>query len=321
MRDEWTHAFACLAREHWTPERVAELTGKKSLLVTPERAPLLLRALGLLHRDATMPPRQVRKFLQLNHMLWLLGPPLRELMERYEQLTIVDAGCGRSYLTLAMAWCFENVWEHPVRILGVDRNATLIEECRRRTALAGLDHLMEFIANDLESFGSAHNDKVHALISLHACDTATDDAIALGLASKAELIAVAPCCQSELARRWKDLADAQTPGALATLWRIPQLRQAGAATVTDAFRTLLLAAAGYDTRAVEFVASAHTPKNTLIRAIRGGDALDEASLDDYLAMRHATGGASIKLESMLPDALLSRLEHKTKPNTHIAPSS
>lgn len=314
MHDEWTQAFGRLAREHWTPERTAELTGKKRLLVTPDRAPVLLRALGLLHRDATMPPRQVRKFLQLNHMLWVLGPPLRELMERFEHLTIVDAGCGRSYLTLALAWCFENVWEHPVRILGVDRNTALIEECRRRTALAGLDHMMDFVADDLEGFGRDYTDRVHALISLHACDTATDDAIALGLASQAELIAVAPCCQSELASRWKALAEAETPGALAPLWKIPQLRQASAATMTDAFRTLLLAAAGYETRALEFVASAHTPKNTLIRAIRRDDAIDEESLHDYLAMRDATGGVSIKLESMLPPTLLCRLEHKTKLN-------
>ncbi|MBA2665138.1 MAG: SAM-dependent methyltransferase [Bradymonadaceae bacterium] len=307
MRDEWSVAFGEMARAHWTPERVGELTGSKRLLVTPDAAPLLLRALGLLHRDATMPPRQVHKFLQLNHMLWTLGPPLRELMGRFAQLNIVDAGCGRSYLSLALAWCFENVWMHPVRIIGVDRNAALIAECRRITELAGLDHLMAYVASDLESFALDQGSELHALIALHACDTATDDAIALGLAQKAELIAVAPCCQAELARGWRALSEADTAGAFAPLWNSPQLRRASAATLTDTFRTLLLAAAGYDTRAVEFVASAHTPKNTLIRAMRRTDFATEPA-KQYLALRDATGGVPIKLERLLASELRARLE-------------
>jgi hypothetical protein len=302
MLEEWKEAFGDRAREYWTEERLKEVTQGKSLLVTPDKAPILLRALGLLHRDASMPPRQVRKFLQLNHMLRLLAPSLKELMAHHEQLNIVDAGCGRSYLTVAMAWCFENVWQHPARIIGVDRNPELIEECRRRTALAELSHRMEYVASPLEGFSLDDEQPLHVLISLHACDTATDDAIALGIAQRAELIAVAPCCQAELARGWEKLASTASAGPFAPLWQSPQLRRASAATMTDAFRTLLLSAAGYETRAVEFVASSHTPKNTLIRAVRRKDR-DLASLDEYNALKHATGGVGIKLESLLPTDL------------------
>ncbi|MGM0556082.1 MAG: class I SAM-dependent methyltransferase [Myxococcota bacterium] len=307
MREQWRKAFTRKARDYWTPERVQEVTGGKDLLVMPDEAPALLRALGLLHRDASMPPKEVRKYLQLNHMLWLLGPPLRELMERYETLTFVDAGCGRSYLTTALAWCFEHVWEYPVRVLGVDRNAKLIDECRRRTEMTGLQDVLRYAAEDLEdvtlgevwktTFGGELGE-LHALISLHACDTATDDAIALAIEHGAELIAVAPCCQAELARGWQALADDDEDGAFGPVWSTPQLRRSAAATMTDTFRTLLITAAGYETRAVEFVASEHTPKNTLIRAIRRSDG-DAEALREYRELREATGGVGIKLERLL----------------------
>ncbi len=311
MREEWRAAFTEKARAHWSPERVEELTGGKDLLVLPDQAPALLRALGLLHRDATMPPAQVRKYLQLNHMLWLLGPPLRELMERFDVLNIVDAGCGRSYLTVALAWCFEHVFDQPARILGIDRNKKLIEECRRRTEMTGLEGILKYVASDLDDFESAaawkeafgeDGARTHAVISLHACDTATDDAIALGVCTEAELIAVAPCCQAELARGWRALGDAvaeeEANGAFAPIWQTPQLCRESAATMTDTFRTLLLRAAGYETRAVEFVPSEHTPKNTLIRAIRRDEA-DGDALRQYIALRDATGGVGIKLEKLL----------------------
>lgn len=312
MREQWREAFTEKAQSYWTSERVEEVTGGKDLLVMPDEAPALLRALGLLHRDASMPPREVRKYLQLNHMLWLLGPPLGELMERFETLYFVDAGCGRSYLTTALAWCFDNVWEHPARILGVDRNADLIDECRRRTEMTGLDDVLRYVAADLEevaldeawrrAFDEAPT-QLHGLISLHACDTATDDAIALAIEHGAELIAVAPCCQAELARGWASLTDrghakSGQGGAFEPIWSIPQLRREAAATMTDTFRTLLLSASGYKTRAVEFVSSEHTPKNTLIRAIRRSDG-DADALAEYRELRDATGGVGIKLERLL----------------------
>jgi hypothetical protein len=118
----------------------------------------------------------------------------------------------------------------------------------------------------------------------------------------AELIAVAPCCQAELARGWEALADADATGAFAPVWNTPQLRRHTAADLTDTFRTLLLSAAGYETRAVEFVASEHTPKNTLIRAIRRSDG-DDAALREYAELRDATGGVGIELESLLGGVL------------------
>ncbi len=317
MRQKWAEQFAALAREHWTQERVHRLTAGKDLAVLPNEAPLLLRALGLLHRDASMPPAQVRKYRQINHMVAALGPSLRELAEKFESVRIIDAGCGRSYLTLLLAHYFEHRLHHPVRIIGIDRNPDLIDESRRRAEIAQYGDTVRYEAASVgevdlvrlwhDIFGEPDTPQTHMLVSLHACDTATDDAIAMGIRSRCHFIAVAPCCQAELSGQWAGLADSPdgasgvsgTSGASAPfgpVWTSPHLRRTMAANVTDVMRMVLLAASGYWATAIEFVPSEHTPKNTLIRgAWRSGPVIEKWR--EYLALREATGGCGISLES------------------------
>jgi len=294
-RETWASAFAAVARAHWTEERTAELTAGKQLAILPAEAPLLLRALGLLHRDATMPPREVRKFLQINHVVRLLRPTLDELHAKLGALRLLDAGCGRSYLTLLLAWCARQRGES-LEVLGVDRDAAVIAECQRRSELAELSDVVRFVATPLESL--ADPGPVHAVFALHACDTATCDAIAIGVARRAELIAVAPCCQAELARAWTELAASTASGAFAPIWRAPHLRRETATHITDAMRVLLLRAAGYDVTAMEFIAAEHTKKNTLLRAIRRGPP-DPAFRAEYDALVAATGGRGLSLAARL----------------------
>ena len=286
MRDRWASEFAATAREHWTPERTAELAGGKRLAILPAEAPLLLRALGLLHRDATMPPREVRKFLQINHVVRVLAPTIEALVARHGVLRILDAGCGRSYLTLLLAHC----WRGKLDLLGVDRDVAVIAECRRRTAIAELDDIVRFEALPLEAVQVAGT---HAVFALHACDTATCDAIALGITAGADLIAVAPCCQAELARKWTALAG--NPGAFSPIWGAPHLRRETAAHLTDAMRMLLLRSRGYAVTAMEFIAPEHTKKNTLLRAIR--DEPDPDARAQHDALVAATGGCALDLAS------------------------
>ncbi|MCR9247434.1 MAG: SAM-dependent methyltransferase [bacterium] len=299
MNEGHAAAFAQRARAYWTEAELRRVTEGKDLLVLPTTAPVLLRTLGLLHRDASMPPPQVRKFLQLNHMLRLLRPPLLELMERGEPLHIVDAGCGLSYLTLSLAWCLRHVFGHAATLLGLDRRADLVDSCRTAAERVGLADCMTFCTGDVDEFESDR--PIDVVLALHACDVATDHAIALGLRHEASLIAVAPCCQAELANAWAELAGAGSRTAdadrapLHPLWNTPHLRREAAATVTDTMRMLLLQACGYDTRVVEFVPSRHTPKNTLIRAMRRGHT-DPAAAIAYRDLRTATGGAGIALE-------------------------
>ncbi len=256
-----------------------------------------------------MPPPQVRKYFQINHMVALLNPALRELRARHPVIRLLDAGCGRSYLTLLVAWCAKHVWQHPLEVLGVDRNPAVIEEGRRRTALAQLDDVVRFEACALDALDaraawarafcdSAKAQTVHGVIALHACDTATCAALALGVELGAELIAVAPCCQAELARAWADIDTRGDSGAFAVIHGMPHLRRETAAHVTDAMRTLLMRAAGYEVLAMEFVPSEHTRKNTLIRAIKRS-AGEPAARVAYDALCAATGGAGIALASRL----------------------
>ena len=287
MRDEWQRAFTARARDYWTDERTAQLVGDKKPPLLPATAPVLLRAMGLLKQDGSLPPNRVRKYRQINHMILVLQPSLTALCERFEMVRILDAGCGRSYLTMLLAWWFAEHQRHPVQILGVDRSEAMVAECRRRADLAQLQNLT-FQACELSEL--TLRDPPNAVISLHACDTATDDAIRLGIGAGADFIAVAPCCQAELARGW----EAVSGGPFAPVRGVPHFRRTVAASLTDVMRVVLLRSAGYRADAMEFVDGNHTAKNTLIRAIREGEP-DGASLDEYRSLVLATGGVGLRL--------------------------
>jgi len=296
-RERWATELAARAAVHWTPERTAQLLGDKAPVMRPAEAVVLLRALGLVRADASMPPDRVRKYFQINHMVALLGPALRELRARHRALRLLDAGCGRSYLTLLLAWCARNVWHYPLEIIGIDRDPALIAEARRRAQLAELADLVKFEVGVL----AAHEvpAPIHGVVALHACDTATCDALGLGIELGADLLAVAPCCQAELARGWAEKADRGDAGPFAAVWRTPHLRRETAADVTDAMRSALLRAAGYDVLAMEFVPAEHTRKNTLIRALRTATGPVQAAQAEYQALRDATGGVGIRLEQLV----------------------
>ncbi|MCX5742781.1 MAG: SAM-dependent methyltransferase [Proteobacteria bacterium] len=291
MHEAWAAQVAAEAAAYWTEARTRELTGGKQLAILPAEAPVLLRALGLLHRDATMPPAQVRKYLQINHVVRVMDTAMAALRARHPVIRILDAGCGRSYLTLLLAWVARERWHHQVEVLGVDRNPAVIAECERRTAIAGLADVVRFRAANLADLV---DEPAHAVFALHACDTATDDAIALGVATRAELIAVAPCCQAELARAWAELGERGAVGGFAPIWTAPHLRRETAAHVTDAMRVALMRAAGYEVTPMEFIGLEHTKKNTLIRGMRVGPG-DPAARAAYDALVAATGGCGIGL--------------------------
>lgn len=337
MRDEWAERFAERARAHWTPARTSELVRDKSLAVLPGEAPELLRALGILHRDASMPPAERRKFFQINHMVAMLGPSIRELVAarvaardaahdtardaahdaaeartshdaQREPLRIVDAGCGRSYLTLLLAHAIPRLHGVPVQVLGVDRNPDVVAESERRTRAAGLSTTVKHHASHLdaldvhrafrEAFALAEAPRVDAVVALHACDTATDDAIVLGVGLDATLLALAPCCQAELARKWSAVAPSGPLDAFAPIRRTPHLRREVASLVTDTMRQLLIRAAGYECWALELVPTEHTPKNLMLRAMNRHTP-DANARAEYEALRVGTGGVGIELAERL----------------------
>ena len=307
-RERWAQETTERAAAFWTPERRRALLGEKVLILPPVEAAPLLRGLGLLQGDGSMLQSSVRKYMQVNHMVGLLDFLFEELVRTHPVVRVLDAGCGGSYLTLLLAWCFQNRWRHPAQILGADRNPAIIEKCRSIARLALLDEVVHFEVSDLaaldpaavgRSFGvPTEGAPLHVLLALHACDTATDDALALGVTARADVIAVAPCCQAELSRKWAALAEQGHASPLLPLFAAPHLRREAASTLTNALRMLLLRSQGYDVTPAELVPMTHTPKNTLLRAQRTGAHRREA-FEEYLAMRAALGGCGIRLEELL----------------------
>jgi hypothetical protein len=167
-------------------------------------------------------------------------------------------GCGKGYLTFGTWHLFRRVWQRPVRVIGVEARADLVATTNKLAKQIKADGL-EFISGTIES---AKLLRVDALIALHACDTATDDAIRRGIELGAKLIVVAPCCHKELRPQFGK------PEPLATVLRHGVMEERMAEWVTDGLRALFLEWAGYRTKVFEFVASEHTPKNLMIAAAR-----------------------------------------------------
>ncbi|KAB8028613.1 class I SAM-dependent methyltransferase [Fluviispira multicolorata] len=287
--------FSMRAQKWWTPERLKKLMGEKNYIITPISAPKLLRSLGLLNSDASMSPDSIKKFIQINHMFNLLEEHFVELIKRHKTVRILDAGCGKSYLTFLLAWCFKEKWQHPVEIIGVDTNTKLISECKQRAQNLGLDSILKFEIASLFTYKWDLEKRPNAVIALHACDTATDMALALAVKEKADFIAVAPCCQAELARKWKE-NNSNHP--FSPVFHTPQVRREVAAQFTDMLRICLTRANGYEVTATEFVPSSHTPKNRLMTCVRRGNKLESAE-KEFNAMKDHLGGASIILEELL----------------------
>jgi len=313
MRERWAEEIDLRARSHWTPERTQGLLGTKNLVLPPAEHGPLLRAIGLLKADASMGPESVRKYMQISHMLTLIEPQLRDLAQHEPVVRVLDLACGNSYLTFTIATSFRHRLGHAGRVLGVDRNVRLIEASRERAWRLGLEDLLRFEASNIDrldldqawqrAFGEPTSAPIHLLLALHACDTATDDALALGISMDVPSLAVVPCCQGELAKAWS-ACDAEDPFTPIRQW--PHMRREVAATMTDALRALILRGCGYDATPIEFVPSSHTPKNTLLRANRRGAGRPEL-FRDYVALRNALGGVSIRLEKILPEPHRSNL--------------
>jgi SAM-dependent methyltransferase len=192
--------------------------------------------------------RQVQHYVEL-----LRGLPVWE----QERVRVLDAGCGKAYLSLALV-AYARELGRRVELVGLDVNADVVETVQRIAAELGYDEA-RFEATTIESY--AGDEPVDLLVSLHACDTATDDAIAAGVRLEAKAIVVAPCCHHELAAQ----IAARPPDALL---RHGLLLARQADLVTDALRAAALETAGYRVDVIEFVSAEHTAKNLLLRAVR-----------------------------------------------------
>jgi SAM-dependent methyltransferase len=174
--------------------------------------------------------------------------------------TLADMGCGKGHLTFGAWHLLRRVQGRPARVIGVEARPALVAAANKLARAIGADGL-EFVAGTIDSVALPALD---ALVALHACDTATDDAIRRGIALGAKLIIVAPCCHKEVRPQLI------VPPALAPVLAHGTMAERMAEWVTDGARALHLEWAGYQTKVFEFVASEHTPKNLMIAGIRRG---------------------------------------------------
>ncbi|MCA9701158.1 MAG: SAM-dependent methyltransferase, partial [Myxococcales bacterium] len=258
-------------------ETVAKIMGGKDRSLRPDGSAALLRAIGIMNADGSISARSAKKYKQVNHLVELCRPVWEALLagrgDRSE-LRIVDLACGNSYLSFVLleALRLERV---PARLLGVDLREDVIETSRARAAEIGMGEQAHFLATRLESLRretieAALGGPADLAISLHACDTATDAALDLALAAEVRAILCVPCCQAELARQLEAASGASGLEALPpALLDQGLLRRHLGEVLTDALRVEVLEAWGYQVSVVEFVDSAHTPKNLLLRALPG----------------------------------------------------
>ncbi len=218
-----------------------------------------LRALEVTGEDDHINPGMEAKYRQINRFVELLGPLIHDAELPKDRAPIAfDMGCGKGYLTFALYEFMRQLGGQPARVSGVEIRGELCDAANRIAADAGYDGL-QFMAGSIETTALPRADIV---VALHACDTATDDALAKGIAAEASLLVMAPCCHKEIRPQLVP------PPVLADALRHGILKQREADFVTDALRAALLEAAGYEARVFEFIAPEHTSKNLMIAAVR-----------------------------------------------------
>lgn len=244
----------------------------------------LFAALGLADSQGRIKPSRMAKYRQVEDFLRILDRSVADARARghlrrptvEDPLRVVDLGCGNGYLTFAAHRFLTGRRGLPVHLTGVD----VKEQSRDHNAsvAAGLGIDATFVAGTI---GEAVLEQApDVVLALHACDTATDDALARAVDWEAALVLAAPCCHHDIAAQ---LRKADTPTPYTALVRDGILRERFADTLTDALRAQLLRSRGYRVDVMEFVDSAHTPRNTLLRAVRTGSTQPLTEYDDLVA--------------------------------------
>lgn len=239
--------------------------------IRPGQSPELLKELHILTRDGKLNQDSRRKLKQVYHLYNFIEPLLTEVLEATPELTLADHGAGKSYLGFILYDLFFKS-RAAGRIFGIETRAELVDRSRdlaRRLGFARMEFLNLTVEESITS--PALPGKIDIVTALHACDTATDDAIRFALEKDARFMVLVPCCQAEVAsvlRKNKNASFAMTP--LSEIWRHPIHTREFGSQLTNALRCLTLEAHGYQVTVTELVGWEHSMKNELIIARRTG---------------------------------------------------
>lgn len=245
---------------------------KKYILEEGIPVPFLID-LGVMTQNGNIVNAHYDKFRQINRFLEYIEDILPSLPTGRE-LRILDFGCGKSYLTFAIYYYLKVLKGYPVRITGLDLKEDVIRHCNELAVKYGYDKL-EFLCGDIAYYDGCS--QVDMVVTLHACDTANDYALAKAVGWGAKVILSVPCCQHELNKQMKN-------DLLSPVLHYGILKERMAALMTDGLRAQILEANGYRTQILEFIDMAHTPKNLLIRAVYNGHCADnKAQINELLA--------------------------------------
>ena len=255
------------------------LDANRQYLIGVDEAAPLLREIGILTSSGKLKNTMIRKYNQIDHYVELVAPMFEK--DDTEEIVLLDCACGKSYLSFVMNYYLCEVLGRRCRIIGIDNNEHVIAESNKMAKRLGY-HNMEFITADLQTYTPAHN--VTAVISLHACDIATDLALATAIRAQAKYIACVPCCH-------KELLDQYALPQLDALTKHGVFKARFNDVLTDSLRALKLEAEGYRVSVVEYISPLDTPKNLLIRAVRTGGENAKARAQ-YEAVRSVLGTSS-----------------------------
>ncbi len=242
---------------------------KKSYILEEGQAVPFLVDLGVMTIDGKIVQKKYDKFRQINRFLEFVEDILTELPKGRE-ITILDFGCGKSYLTFAMYYYLKILKGYSVRMTGLDLKEDVIDNCNKLSEKYGYSEGLKFLKGDIADYNGT--DKVDMVVTLHACDTATDFALAKAVKWGARVILSVPCCQHELNRQIDN-------ELLSPVFQYGIIKERMAALLTDALRAQYLESQGYNTQILEFIDMEHTPKNLLIRGVLKKDAKKEEILE------------------------------------------
>ena len=263
---------------------------RKKKYVLEEGVPVpFLQDLGVMTQDGKIVRTKMDKFRQINRFLEFVEDILPQL-DKDRELTLLDFGCGKSYLTFAMYYYLHELKGYDIRIIGLDLKTDVILHCNELAKKYGYEKLT-FLVGDIADYEGV--DQVDMVVTLHACDTATDYALAKAVGWNAKVILSVPCCQHEVNKQLEKqrnlhsgkmksktevmevsemLGDqlASMEEVLGPIMDYGLLRERFAALVTDGLRAKRLESEGYETQVLEFIDMEHTPKNILLRAVKKG---------------------------------------------------